>query len=107
MASSQATVDEILGWLQSAGDVSAKKMFGEYGLFLDGKMFAVVADDQLFIKDTEAASELAPAAQRVPPYPGAKAYVLIPQEKYEHEDWLAKLIQETVKHIPEPKPQKK
>ena len=46
MASQQGTVDYLLDQLAGAGGVSAKKMFGEYGLYCDGKMFAIVADDR-------------------------------------------------------------
>ena len=32
------------------GNVYAKRMFGGYGLFYDGLMFALVADDTLYLK---------------------------------------------------------
>jgi DNA transformation protein len=38
---------ELLG---SVGPVSARKMFGGWGLFHDGRMFALVADDVLYLK---------------------------------------------------------
>jgi DNA transformation protein len=37
MSSQQSTVDFILDQISAAGDVSAKKMFGEYGLYCNGK----------------------------------------------------------------------
>jgi len=53
--------------------MTAKRMFGEYGLYCEGKLVALACDDQLFVKVTEAgrawpgdAVELAPA------YPSAK-----------------------------------
>ena len=42
MATKQTTIDLILGHLAAAGDVSARKMFGDYGLFLRGRMIAIV-----------------------------------------------------------------
>ena len=36
--------------LQALGPVQAKRMFGGYGLFLDGLMFALVAEDTLYFK---------------------------------------------------------
>ena len=36
MASQQSTVDFILEQIAGAGEVSARKMFGEYGVFCDG-----------------------------------------------------------------------
>ena len=47
MTSQQSTVDFILDQISEAGDVSAKKMFGEYGVYCAGKMVASVCDDQL------------------------------------------------------------
>lgn len=32
------------------GPVVAKRMFGGYGLFLDERMFAIIADDVLYLK---------------------------------------------------------
>jgi hypothetical protein len=52
MASSKETVDFIVDQLSRAGEIIAKRMFGEYGIYVDGKMAAVVADDQLFVKPT-------------------------------------------------------
>ncbi|RYF09624.1 MAG: hypothetical protein EOO77_23380 [Oxalobacteraceae bacterium] len=50
MGSQQSTVDFVLDQMSAAGAVSAKKMFGEYGVYLDEKMVALVCDDVLFIK---------------------------------------------------------
>jgi TfoX/Sxy family transcriptional regulator of competence genes len=41
MASRQTTVDFILDQIEAAGTVSAKKMFGEYGIYCDDKMVAL------------------------------------------------------------------
>lgn len=40
----------IIESLQALGDVRPKRMFGGHGLFLDGLMFALVADDMLYFK---------------------------------------------------------
>jgi hypothetical protein len=40
------------------------------------------------------------------PYPGAKPCFLI-EEKIEDSSWLRKLVEITVKELPEPKPKKK
>ena len=58
MASSPNVVEYICFQLRHAGDISFKKMFGEYGLYCDRKYFGLVCDNQLFVKITgpEAAS---------------------------------------------------
>ena len=59
MSSSADYVNYILEQLSCAGLARARRMFGEYGLYLDGMFFAVICDDELFIKPTQAA--LAPS----------------------------------------------
>ncbi len=40
----------LLDVLQVIGPVTAKRMFGGYGIFLHGLMFALVVDDILYLK---------------------------------------------------------
>lgn len=40
----------VVEMLQLFGAVTAKKMFGGYGLYKDGIMFALIADDALYFK---------------------------------------------------------
>jgi len=54
MASRQSTVDFILDQIAEAGSVSAQKMFGEYALYCNNKVVALICDDQLFVKPTNA-----------------------------------------------------
>lgn len=48
MASNPEFVQYIADQLAPAGQVTYHKMFGDYGVYLDGKMFALVCDDQLY-----------------------------------------------------------
>ena len=43
-------VTHVLDMLEPLGPVSARRMFGGYGIYLDGLMFALVADDTLYLK---------------------------------------------------------
>ena len=103
MASSQRTVDVILEQAEGAGTMTAKKMFGEYGLYLDGKMIALVCDDRLFVKPTLAGRLHIGDVQEEPPYPGAKPCFAIPEERWDEADWLAELFQVTAAGLPMPK----
>ncbi|UZK70473.1 TfoX/Sxy family protein [Sphingomonas sp. S1-29] len=50
MATQQRTVDYLLEQATAAGTVSTKPMFGEYSVYIDGKMIGSVCDDQLYVK---------------------------------------------------------
>jgi DNA transformation protein len=50
MARGSAFVDFVLESLQPLGGVSARRMFGGHGIYKDGVMFALIADDQLYLK---------------------------------------------------------
>lgn len=43
-------VDYLVDLMQSIGPVTAKRMFGGYGIFLNGLMFGLVADSTLYFK---------------------------------------------------------
>lgn len=45
-----AFVDEVLDRVQIAVNANSKKMFGGYGIFHNGLMFALVADNELYLK---------------------------------------------------------
>ena len=107
MASTPSTIDFIVDQLASAGAVSAKKMFGEYGLYLEGRMFALVCDDVLYFKPTEAAADFLPAPEMAPPYPSAKPCLVIPAERWEDRDWLGDFARATARALPLPKPKAK
>ena len=81
-------------------------MFGEFGIFSDGKIFGLVCDNQLFIKPTEGGRAFIKDVVEAPPYPGAKLYFLI-EDQIEDRDWLSELIRISVKELPPPKPKKR
>ena len=105
MGSNLEFVEFIVDQIEDAGEITYKKMFGEYGLYSDGKIMALVCDDQLFVKPTEAGRSFIKNVVESPPYTGAKPYFLI-EEQVEDRDWISELIRLTVKELPEPKPKK-
>lgn len=106
MATSKSTIDYLLDQLSGAGQVTARKMFGEYCLYSGGKPVALVCDDQLFLKPTEAGRALLATAIQGLPYPGAKPHLLITADLWEDREWLIRLIRTTELSLPSPRPKK-
>ncbi|MBI1306671.1 MAG: competence protein TfoX [Bacteroidetes bacterium] len=106
MATDQIFVDYIIEQMPKAGDITAKKMFGEYGIYSNGKIFGLICDNRLFIKPTNAGRQYLGEVTEAPPYPGAKMYFLI-EDLLEDRDRLSELVRITVNELPEPKPKKK
>lgn len=104
MASDRNTVALIVDQLSAAADVSARPMFGEYGLYCGGKMFGMICDSQLFIKPTVSGRTLGPNLGEAPPYPGAKPCLLVDADRWDDGDWLAEFVRVTVAELPTPKP---
>jgi len=102
MATKPSTVDLILEQASGAGHVTAKKMFGEYGLYCDGKLVALICDEHLFVKPTAAGRAYLGIVTEAAPYPGAKACLLIPGDAWEDAEWLSDLIKMTATALPMP-----
>ncbi len=106
MASTQDFLDFVLDQIEPRGRVTARKMFGEYALYAGDKVVALVCDDRLFIKPTDAGRAFAGEIAQAPPYPGAKPYFLI-EDGLEDRAWLSELVRVTEGALPAPKLKKK
>lgn len=80
-----------------------RKMFGEYALYLDSKVVALVCDDQLFLKPTPEGRAYLGVVSEAPPYPGAKNFYLLSAELDDTEALRGALLV-TAKALPEPRP---
>ncbi len=106
MATSRATVDFILDQLAPL-PVRARAMFGEYGLYCDEKIVALICDDTLFMKPSEISETFLTQAELAPPYPGAKDYYAVPEDRLEDRIWLQEFVSRTAAVLPLPKPRKR
>lgn len=82
--------------------LTSRKMFGEFALYVDGKVVALVCDDQLFLKPTPEGQRCLGQVVLAPPYPGAKDYFLIAAELDDPEE-LHAALEATARALPEPK----
>lgn len=107
MATDPKTVAYIVDHASLAGDVLAKPMFGEYGIYCRGRMVALVCDDKLFVKPTASGRVLASDAAEAPPYSGAKPCLVIDPERWDDRDWMVSLFGASAAELPLPKPKKR
>jgi len=106
MATDKSFADFVVEQLADAGVITCRKMFGEYGVYCDGKIVALLCDNRLFIKPTEAGRAHIGEVVLAPPYPGGKDYFLI-EEQLEDGEWLSQLVRVSAAELPLPKPKKK
>jgi TfoX/Sxy family transcriptional regulator of competence genes len=102
MASDKKFVEFVVDQIKGAGSIISRSMFGEYVVYADGKLFALICDNKLFIKPTEPGRAYINRVVEAPPYPGAKNCFLI-EDKLEDWKWLSELVKITVKALPPPK----
>jgi TfoX/Sxy family transcriptional regulator of competence genes len=102
MASKQRTLDFILEQIATSGSVRAKKMFGEYGIYCDEKMVALICDDRFFLKPTVAGRAFLGNCVEGHPYPGSKPWFVIPEDNWDEQEWMAHVIRLTAAELPLP-----
>lgn len=91
--------------IENAGEIRYRKMFGEYALYSNDKVVALVCDNAVFVKPTEAGKAFIKDVKLGPPYPNAKNHFHI-EEGLEDRDWFSELIRLTEAELPKPKPKK-
>jgi len=95
MATSQNTINFLLDQLSACAQVSARKMFGEYCLYLAGRPVGLVCNDQLYLKPTPPCHALMSHPLEGAPYPGARPHLLVPADQWDDRDALCRWVQTT------------
>jgi len=104
MASRLEFVAYVCDQLALAGKVTSRRMFGEYGLYLDGKFVGCICDGQFFLKRTQAGRALLPNPREAQAYEGSNLYFLI--EELEDRELLARVLRATWEELPAPRPKR-
>lgn len=81
MPTNQATVEFILEHLDQPEVFSARAMFGEYALYAQSKVVALICDDTLYVKILPASAELESICEKGSPYPGAKEHYVVAEDQ--------------------------
>ena len=105
MASSKSYLDFILEQLSLLDDISYRAMMSEYIIYYHGKVIGGIYDDRFLVKDTNAARELMPLAEKELPYEGAKEMLMV--DDVENKEFLRDLFDAMYPELPAPKAKKK
>lgn len=109
MSTSSDTIVYLSDQLTGLGSrIRTRKMFGEYALYCDEKVVALICDDQVFVKITDAGKSFVGGSYEEGfPYPGAKPAMLIGGEIIENKEVFCELIDLTARALPLPKPKQR
>ena len=98
MATDVGFMEFVADQIRGAGAITYRKMFGEYAVYCDGKVVALVCDNQLFVKPTAAGRNYVGNVELAPPYPGAKQHFNV-SENLDDPEWLSELIRITASEL--------
>jgi len=105
MATSKDYIHYVIECLGHIEGISARMMFGDYGLYMFDRVLGFVCDDQVFLKilpgSTQVLGEDAPIGEA---YPGSKPYYIV--QDLEDSELMAQLFRALYEDVPEPKPKR-
>ena len=106
MPNDQAFIDFVIDQVDDGNALTYRHMFGGTTLYKNGKVVALICDNQLFVKPTAAGRAYIGAPVEAPAYEGAKHSFLI-EDEIEDAEWLTGLFVATEEDLPAPKPKKR
>ena len=83
MKASQEYLDFVLDKLSLIGDIKSRAMFGGYGIFHEGLMFALISEDILYFKVNESNRDIYKRAESRP-FPHGISYWEVPADVLEN-----------------------
>ncbi len=104
MASNKENLDFVLDQIFELGEISYRKMMGEYILYYKDKIIGGIYDNRLLVKPVEAAVSLFSSVSYAIPYDGAKSMLLV--EDVDNKELLVELFKAVYKDLPKQKKRK-
>lgn len=98
MASSIAVVEYLVDNIFECGEITYKKMFGDYCIYIDGKVLGFLCDDVFYVKRTKIGEERFPELEKGYPYKGASLYPIL---DIEDREFLITYINTIKAYLPE------
>jgi TfoX/Sxy family transcriptional regulator of competence genes len=104
MASDVDFVNFVAQQIKGVGEVTQKKMFGEYMVYVNQKPLILICDNTAFVKKLDCVKELLEVEEIGTPYKGAKEHYILDVDNAEV---MKKIVKVLEKIIPIPKKRKK
>src|SRR5688572_21226576 len=100
MPTQKETVEFLLAKLRQPKRFSARAMFGEYALYADSKVVALICDDRLYVKTLPASKELEPLCEKGEPYAGARPHYIVDEGQLSTLQTLPKILYAIARSLP-------
>ena len=100
MACNSDFVQYIVDQCSGVGEISVRKMMGDYCIYCDGILFGLICDNKLFIKETDAGRAVLKEEVLRQPYEGARDYFFL--EEVDDRDYLQDVIKVTLPQLGKP-----
>lgn len=94
--------DYVLECLQNAGDVTTKRMMGEYCVYFNGKLVGNICDNTLLFKITESTEKLLESCEKAYPYEGSRTLMHV-IEDFEDTQLMDKILNILYAELPHKK----
>ncbi|MDR1760015.1 MAG: TfoX/Sxy family protein [Fibrobacter sp.] len=106
MASDMDFVNYVMEQINGTGDVSSKKMFGEYMVYVNQKPLILICDNTAYVKKLDAVRELLTTEETGVPYQGAKEHYILDVDNGKEMKNVVKVLEKIIP-IPKKKTKKK
>lgn len=100
MATTKEYYEYVMECLCRAGDVSFKKMMGEYCIYYQGKLVGDLCDNRVLVKQTETSKRLLKDCPLEYPYEGSKTLMYV-VEDFENPELMQELLEGLFRELPE------
>ena len=104
MPCSEEFIDLVYSQIKDTGTVRAKKMFGDWMIYVDEKPIVIACDNICFVKMLPAVRDIMADALTGYPYDGAKPHYIL---DIEHREKAVEVIRALLPVIPYPKKREK
>ena len=101
MACNADFVQFIVDQCSGAGDITVRKMMGDYCIYCNGVLFGLICDNNFYVKVTEAGEAVLEEVELRQPYEGAKDYFYV--GNVDNRDYLEDIVKATLPELVSPK----